>query len=125
MSYVVDAYSPEEAVLIAKKMFERECSGWGDEERAITKLARQCGISAVSFKRLMKGQRKVFDIGLCNRIRFAYMNFCLSLISQLQHEVKAIEEVHGHAAVSDILADVEALEQKARAAKAKIQLKGR
>lgn len=122
---VVDAYSPEEAVLIARKMFERECSGWGDEERAIEKLARQCGISAVSFKRLMKGQRKIFDIGLCNRIRSVYINFCLALISQLQHEVKVIEEVHGHAAVSDILADVEALEAKARAAKEQIKPKGR
>ncbi|MGR9413141.1 hypothetical protein [Rhizobium leguminosarum] len=119
MSFV-DAYSPEEAVLIAKKMFERECSGWGDEERAMKKLARQCGISAVSFKRLMKGQRKTFDVGLCNRIRVTYKNFCLSLISQLLHEVKVIEEVHGHAAVSDILADVEALEEKARAAFAEI-----
>ena len=114
---VVDAYSPEEATLLARKMYERECSGWGDEERAITKLARQCGISAVSFKRLMKGQRKIYDIVLCNRVRSVYVNFCLSLIKQLENEVKAVEEVHGHAAVSDILAGVEALEAKARAAK--------
>lgn len=125
MSYVVDAYSPEEATLLARKMFERECKGWGDEDRAITKLARQCGISAVSFKRLMRGQRKIFDIMLCRSIRTAYVNFCLSLIKQLEHEVKAVEEVHGHDAVSDILAGVEALEAKARAAKERINPKGR
>ncbi|WP_459459075.1 hypothetical protein [Rhizobium sp. No.120] len=122
---VVDAYSPEEATLLARKMYERECSGWGDEERAITKLARQCGISAVSFKRLMKGQRKIYDIVLCNRVRSVYVNFCLSLIKQLENEVKAVEEVHGHAAVSDILAGVEALEAKARAAKEQLSTKGR
>jgi hypothetical protein len=125
MSYVVDAYSPEEATLLARKMFERECKGWGDEDRAITKLARQCGISAVSFKRLMRGQRKIFDTMLCRNIRTAYVNFCLSLIKQLEHEVKAVEEVHGHDAVSDILAGVEALEAKARAAKERINPKGR
>jgi hypothetical protein len=122
---LVDAYSPEEARLLARKMFERECSGWGDETRAITKLARQCGISAVSFKRLMKGERKIYDTVLCNRVRSVYVNFCLSLIKQLEHEVKAVEEVHGHDAVSDILAGVEALEAKARAAKARIPEKGR
>jgi len=122
---VVDAYSPEEATLLARKMYERECSGWGDEERAITKLARQCGISAVSFKRLMKGQRKIYDIVLCNRVRSVYVNFCLCLIKQLENEVKAVEEVHGHAAVSDILAGVEALEAKARAAKEQLSTKGR
>lgn len=117
---VVNAYSPEEARFLARKMFVRECSGWGDEERAITKLARQCGISAVSFKRLMKGQRKVYDTVLCSRVRSVYVNFCLSLIKQLENEVKAVEEVHGHDAVSDILAGVEALEAKARAAKERI-----
>jgi hypothetical protein len=122
---LVDAYSPEEARLLATRMFERECSGWGDEERAIAKLARQCGMSAISYKRLMKGQRKVYDTTLCRTVRSVYVNFCLSLIKKLENEVKAVQEVHGHDAVSDILAGVEALEAKARAAKAAAQLKGR
>lgn len=124
--YAVDAFSPEEATQFAQKMFERECKGWGDEERAIKKLARQCGLSAISFKRLMKGKRKVFDILLCTKIRTAYLNLCLSLISQLQHDIRTIEEVHGHEVVSGILADVEALEAKTKAAKARIpRSKGR
>lgn len=115
---VVDAFSPEEATMFARKMFERESTGWGDEERALKKVARRCGMTASSFKRLIKGQRKVIDGRLIGRIRGSYLDFCLSLITQLQDEVKAIEEVHGHAAVADILADVEALEAKARSAKA-------
>lgn len=115
---VVDAYSPEEAMLVAKKMFQRECAGWGDEERALTKLARQCGMTAISFKRLMKGQRKVVDVLLCKRLRLAYLSLCHNLMTQLQNDIQAIEEAYGHDAVADFMDEVEGLDAKVRAAKA-------
>ncbi|MDH0869728.1 hypothetical protein [Agrobacterium pusense] len=115
---VVDAYSPEEAVLVAKKMFQRECAGWGDEERALNKVARQCGMTATSFKRLMKGQRKVMDVLLCKRIRLAYLNVCHALIAQVQNDIQAIEEAYGHDAVADIFDEAEALGSRVHAAKA-------
>lgn len=119
--YLVDAYSQEEATLVARKMFERECAGWGDEERALKKLARHCGMSAVSFKRLMKGQRKVVDVLLCKRIRLAYLDICHSLMAQIQNDIKAIEEAHGHDAVADFIDEVEGLDARVNAAKAAAQ----
>lgn len=118
---VVDAYSPEEAVLVAKKMFQRECSGWGDEDRALGKLARQFGISAVSVKRLIKGQRKVMDVRLCKKIRLSYLTACHSLMAQLQNEIKSIEEAYGHDAVADFMDEAEVLQAKVDAAKAVAQ----
>lgn len=122
---VVDAFSPEEAIIFARKMFKRECEGWGDEERALDILARRCGLSAISYKRLMNGKRKTVDGRLILRIRQTYFNFCLSLMKQLHHEAMKIGEVHGYDAVESILADVEALEAKTRAEKEKIIQKGR
>lgn len=119
--YLVDAYSPEEATLVARKMFERECAGWGDEERALKKLARHCGMSAVSFKRLMKGQRKVVDVLLCKRVRLAYLDICHTLMAQIQNDIKAIEEAHGHDAVADFIDEVEGLDARVNAAKAAAQ----
>lgn len=115
---VVDAYSPEEARIVATKMFRRECAGWGDEERALEKVARQCGMTATSFKRLMKGQRKIVDVLLCKRIRLAYLNLCHSLMAQIQNDVEAIEEAYGHDAVADFIDEVEALDARVRIAKA-------
>lgn len=117
MSCVIDAFSPEEARLLANKMYRHESAGWGDEERALSKVARQCGMSAISFKRLMKGQRKGVDVGLSKRIRLAYLNLCNSLIAQLQNDVKAIEETHGHDAVADFKDNVDDLAAQVRAAK--------
>jgi hypothetical protein len=118
---LVDAYSPEEAMTVARKMYQRECSGWGDEERALKKVARQCGMTASSFKRLMKGQRKAVDVLLCKKIRLAYLSFCHSLMAQLQNDIRAIEEEHGHDAVSDIMDEVEDLDARISAAKAAAQ----
>jgi hypothetical protein len=118
---LVDAYSPEEARIVAEKMFKRECSGWGDEERALAKVARQCGMSAISFKRLMKGQRKVVDVLLCKRIRLAYLNLCHSLMAQIQNDIQAIEETFGHDAVADFMDEVEDLDARVNAAKAMAQ----
>ena len=118
---VVDAYSPEEAVLVAKKMFQRECAGWGDEERALSKLARQFGISPVSVKRLIKGQRKSMDVRLSKRIRLSYLTFCHSMMAQLQNDIKAIEEAFGHDAVADFVDEAEVLQAKVNAAKAAAQ----
>lgn len=115
--YAVDAFSPEEASSFAKTMFKRRCEGWGDETQALEEVSGWCGLSPRSFKRLMKGETKDVGIGLYRRVRMAYLNYTLRLIAQLQNEVKTIEEVHGHAAVGDIMASVEALEAKARAAK--------
>lgn len=118
---LVDAYSPEEAMTVAKKMFQRECSGWGDEERALDKVARQCGMTAISFKRLMKGQRKAVDVLLCKRIRLAYLSLCHTLMAQLQNDIRAIEEAHGHDAVADIIDEVEGLGARISVAKATAQ----
>lgn len=118
---LVDAYSPEEAKLVARKMFQRECAGWGDEERALAKVARQCGMSAISFKRLMKGQRKVVDVLLCKRIRLAYLNLCHNLMTQIQNDIQAIEEAFGHDAVADFMDQVEDLDARVNAAKAAAQ----
>ena len=121
MLSLVDAYSPEEAVLVAQKMFQRECAGWGDEERALTKIARQCGMTAISFKRLMKGKRKGLDVLLCKRIRLAYLTLCHNLMAQLQNDIQAIEEAYGHDAVADFMDEVEGLDAKVSAAKAAAQ----
>jgi hypothetical protein len=118
---LVDAYSPEEARLVAQKMFKRECAGWGDEERALTKVARQCGMTATSFKRLMKGQRKVMDVLLCKRIRLAYLNLCHSLMTQIQNDIQAIEEAYGHDAVADFIDEVEGLDARVNAARSAAQ----
>ena len=118
---VVDAYSPEEAVLVAKKMFQRECAGWGDEDRALGKLARQFGISAVSVKRLIKGQRKGMDVRLSKRIRLSYLMFCHSLMAEIENDIKTIEETFGHEAVADISDEAQALKAKVDAAKAAAQ----
>lgn len=118
---VVDAYSPEEAMLVAQKMFRRECAGWGDEDRALKKVARQCGMTAISFKRLMKGKRKGLDVLLCKRIRLGYLKFCHSLMAQIQNDIKAIEEAYGHDAVADFIDEVEGLDARVSAAKAAAQ----
>lgn len=115
---LVDAYSPEEARIVAEKMFRRECDGWGDETRALEKVARQCGMTAVSFKRLIKGKRKGVDLKLSRRIRLAYLNLCHSLMAQLQNDIKAIEEAYGHDAVADFIDEVEDLDARVRVAKA-------
>ena len=118
---VVDAYSPEEAMIVATKMFQRECAGWGDEERALNKVARQCGMTATSFKRLMKGKRKGLDVLLCKRIRLGYLKLCQSLMAQLQNDIRAIEEAYGHDAVSDFIDEVEGLDARINVAKATAQ----
>lgn len=114
---VVDAFSPEEAMLFAQKMFERRCTGWGDETDALDEVSRWCGMSPRSFKRLMKGDFKDFGLRPYRRVRAAFINFNLRLVAQLQNEVKEIEEAHGHVPVADIAASLEALEAEMRAAK--------
>jgi len=114
----VDAIGLERAAQYATKMFQRRVAGWGDEDRALAEVSGWCGMSPRSFKRLMKGQTKDVGLGLFGRVRSAYLNYCLSLIRQLKHEVEIDEEIYGHAALGDIIADVEALEAKALAAKA-------
>jgi hypothetical protein len=66
----------------------------------------------------MKGQRKIIDLSISKRIRSAYVDVCHSLITQLQNDIKAIEEVHGHDAVADFMDEFEGLDAKVRAAKA-------
>lgn len=115
---LVDAYSPEEAILVARKMFQHECKGWGDEERALEKVARACGMSPTSFKRLMKGQRKIMDVLLCKRIRLSYLRLCHNLVAQLQNDIKAMEEEFGHDSVSDLIDQAGDLGARVSAAKA-------
>ncbi|WP_037076125.1 hypothetical protein [Neorhizobium vignae] len=117
----VDAFSPEEAQLFAEKMFRRRCEGWGDETQALDEVSGWCGMSPRSFKRLMKGEFKDFGLRSYRRVRGAFLDFNLRLIHQLQNEVKAVEEAHGHAPVADIAAKLEALEAEARAAKARVK----
>lgn len=117
----VDAYSPEEAVHFATKMFKRRCEGWGDETNALEEVSGWCGMSPRSFKRLIKGQTKDLSLRFYRRIRGAYLDFNLRLISQLQNEVKALEETHGNAPVADIAASLEAIEAEVRAAKSIIK----
>lgn len=118
---VVDAFSPEEAIHFASKMYKRRCEGWGDETQALEDVAGWCGMSPRSFKRLMKGETKDIGLRLYRKVRGAFLDYNLRLILQLQNEVKAIEEAHGHAPVADIAAKVSALEAEARAAKAIIK----
>jgi len=118
---IVDAYSPEEAMLVANKMFRRECAGWGDEDKALQKLGRMFGMSEVSVKRLLKGQRKTWDVRLCKRIRLSYLTFCRSMLTEIENDMKAIEEAHGHEAVADIMDETEALVAKVEVAKAAAQ----
>jgi AraC-like DNA-binding protein len=116
--YAVHAIDPERAAEYADRMYRRRVEGWGDEERALEEVSRWCGMSPRSFKRLMKGQFKDPTLRMFGRVRSAYLDYCLRLINELKHEVQTDEEIYGHAAVGDIIADVEALQAKALAAKA-------
>lgn len=117
----VSAFSPEEAIHFATSMFRRRCEGWGDEGQALDDVSKLCGMSPRSFKRLMKGETKDIGLRLYRKVRGAYLDFNHRLILQLQNEIRAVEEAHGHAPVSDIAADVAALESQVRAAKAVIK----
>lgn len=116
MSAVPDAYTPELAALYAKKMVQRRTKGWGDDTNAVDEVANWCGMSGRALKRLINGERKIVGLDTYGRIHRAYVNYCLRMIRQLKHEVEITEEVHGHAAVADIIGEVEALEARAEAA---------
>lgn len=110
----VDAFSPERAAQYAEQMFELRCKGWGDETRAMDDIAKKCGLSARSLKRIIKRETKDVGVITFGRIHKAYLKFCLSLISQLNHQIEQAEREHGDAAFEDIAADVEALQAKAQ-----------
>lgn len=117
----VDAYSPEEAIHFASKMFKRRCEGWGDETQALEEVSGWCGMTPRSFKRLMKGDFKDLGLRTYRKVRGAYLDFNQRLLAQIQHEIKALEEIHGHAPVADIATSLEAIEAQIRAEKAAIK----
>lgn len=109
----VNAFSPERAAQYAEQMFELRCKGWGDETRALDDIAKKCGMSARSLKRVIKRETKDIGVITFGRIHKAYVKFCLSLIEQLNHKIEQAEREHGDAAFADIAADVELLQAKA------------
>ncbi|MFP5078280.1 hypothetical protein ACLE20_13310 [Rhizobium sp. YIM 134829] len=112
---IADFYSPERAAHYAERMFKRRVEGWGDETRALEDVAGWCRLSARSLKRIIKRETKVIGVETLGRIHQAYVNFNLRLIAELKHELKMEEEIYGHAALADLINEVEALEAKASA----------
>lgn len=113
----VSVFAPEQATGYAKKLFENLTRGWGDETRALNEAARMAGMTPSAFKRLMKGQNKIVEVGVFGRVRAAYLDHCERLIKHLQHEVEADQMRYGNDPFEDISADISALAEKIKRAK--------
>jgi hypothetical protein len=118
--YRVEAITPEHTRQYAVKMYELRYRGWGDETRALEEVARWCGMTPRSLKRLIKGETKEPGLSVFNRVRSAYLGYCDRLITKLQNEVHADLERYGpDASLASIADELEALETKVQQAKAR------
>lgn len=113
--YAVDAYGPERAAEYAEKMFQRRVKGWGDEMNALGDVARWCGMSVISLKRLIKRETKTINSITFGRIRAAYLDYCARQIAELQTEIEAEKARTGNdEAFEDLVAEVALLAAKVR-----------
>lgn len=111
--------SPAEAQSYVKRMVERESLGWGDMNSALERLERKYGIPFWTMNNIRTGRAKTIEAGVLARIRAAYMDMCERQISRLQHELEIERELDGDALDSDLLAQVESLVAKVKAARGK------
>jgi hypothetical protein len=101
-----------------RRMVERETAGNGDVENAIRRLARKHGLSFWQIMHLRAGRAKSITIDAFTTIRTAYLDYCEQQISDLQREVA---EVRGQDdRFQDLVGEVEALAEKVRAAKGRL-----
>lgn len=107
----------EQAQDYVKRMIARESGGWGDMNAAIDRLERKYGIPFWTMNNIRTGRAKTIEAGVFARIRAAYMDMCERQISRLQHELKIERELDGDALDSDLLAQVESLVAKVKAAR--------
>lgn len=116
---VVDAFSPEAAAQYAEKMFRLRCEGWGDEARALKDIAKKCGMSPRSVKRLIKRETKDVGLSAFGKIRAAYLAYCNTLIREIQHDLAIDRERYGDAPFESFDAEIQALAEKVRRAQVK------
>lgn len=114
---VVDAFSPETATELARRMYRREYQSWGDEEKALTSVGFQCGLTPRSLKRLIKGETKDPGLRVFGRIAKAYLDHCSRQFAALQTELEEARARYGNAALEDFEDEVAALGERLRAAR--------
>lgn len=107
----------EEAQGYVRRMIARESSGWGDMNSALDRLERKYGIPFWTMNNIRTGRAKTIEAGVFARIRSAYMDMCERQISRLQHELEVEREIDGDALDTDLLAQVESLVAKVKAAR--------
>lgn len=113
--FSVNAIGPERAADYARGLFEMRVRGWGDETRALDDVVSMSGMSPRSFKRLMKGETKDPSVRMFAGVRAAYLNYCRTLIKQLQHKIDIEKEIHGCDAFENIGARIEVLAREVEA----------
>lgn len=114
----VDAFSPDDARLYARKMFQHRVKGWGDETDALEECAKMARMSARSFKRLMTGETKSLDMGVFARVRRAYLDYCARKAAELLAEIQQEESRSGNVRIGHLGEEVEVLVAKIEAARA-------
>ena len=98
----VQAFGTEDAATYAHKMVQWRSRGWGDETNALTSVGRECGMSPIALKRLIKGKRKDNGARVFPSVRAAYLRHCERLIAQVQAELDADKRKYGNAALADL-----------------------
>lgn len=113
----VEAFSPEQTALYARKLVTREAAGSGDFTNAMERVGRRCGMTGRAMRRLINGETKDPGLRVFARVRSAYLDLCARQIAQLQAELDADKARYGDAAFADIEDEVSTLVAKLQRAK--------
>ena len=100
-----------------RRMVHREASGWGDQEPAMRRLEARYGLGFWTLKHLFDRKAKTVDASIFARIRGAYLAHCEGQIANLQHELQLEKAASPDDFPADLLAEIEALAAKVRAAR--------
>lgn len=106
--------SAAKATVFVRRMVEEETRGNGDVDAALRRLERHFGLDYWPLWYLRKGKAKTITVELYAKIRDAYLQYCSTKISGLQHEIRTERELQPDDA------DLELLEAEAQALACKI-----
>lgn len=99
-----------------KKMVERESVGWGDLSQALDRIERKYGLPFWTLNNIRIGRAKTVEASMFARIRSAYLDMCERQITKLTHELELERGLHGDALDPNLLAEVQILAAKVKAA---------
>lgn len=107
------------ATRYVRRLAELETRGFGDDDNALRRLEAKFGLSYWTLRYLKQGRSTKIDTDAFQRIRDAYLAYCSSQISALQHELRTERELEPDADLESLEAEAQALALKIKEAKTK------